>query len=224
MAGTTTARTELTGVDRCAAEIRSMVLSGELLPGEHLKQGALAERLNVSRIPIREALAKLHTEGILAHKPNTGFTVVRFSSEDLAEIYLMRRLLETELLRTSDLAKVDLDALRALHEQMSDIRSSVDAELYQQLNREFHFALFDASPLELVREEVSRLWYKSGFYRTLYLLEPETFSRLQKDHEKIIRAVKAKSNDRLIDLMDQHRAGTEQIVVQRLGRPRRQAG
>jgi DNA-binding GntR family transcriptional regulator len=224
MAGTTQARTELTGVDRCAAEIRSMVLSGELLPGEHLKQGDLAKRLNVSRIPIREALAKLHTEGILAHKPNTGFTVARFSSEDLAEIYLMRRLLETELLRTCDAAKIDLEGLRSLHEQMSVIKSGDDAELYQRLNREFHFALFDTSPLELVREEVSRLWYMSGFYRTLYLLEPETFSRLQKDHEKIIRAVKAKNNARLIELMDQHRSGTEQIVVQRLGRPRRHVG
>jgi DNA-binding GntR family transcriptional regulator len=215
-----TAPAELTGVDRCAAEIRSMVLSGELLPGEHLKQGALAERLKVSRIPIREALAKLHTEGILVHKQNTGFTVARFSSEDLAEIYLMRRLLETELLRTSDPARVDLDRLRDLHERMSAIDSSTHAEEYQRLNRQFHFALFETSPLQLVRDEVSRLWHMSAFYRTLYLFEPKTFARLQRDHEKIVRATKAKNVSRLVELSDEHRAGTEELVVQRLGRSR----
>src|SRR3984885_13098997 len=119
------ATAEASGVERCLGLIREMVLSGELLPGQKVHQGELAEQLNVSRIPVREALATLRAEGILVHKPNTGFTVARFSSEDLSEIYLMRRLLETEVIRSVDLSLVDVDAMAALSEQM---RAMSDAE------------------------------------------------------------------------------------------------
>lgn len=211
---------ELSGVERCLAEIRTMVLSGELLPGQKVHQGEIAEHLNLSRIPVREALSQLHAEGLLVHKPNTGFTVARFNSEDLAEIYLMRRLLETELLRTLDPGDVDVKAMRRLHQQMADISPAESAQTYQKLNREFHFHLFDCSPLELVRQEVSRLWYMSGFYRSLYLYEAETSVHLQREHEEIMAAVKAGDVGELIRLADEHRSGTERLVVQRLGRSR----
>jgi DNA-binding GntR family transcriptional regulator len=211
---------ERSGVERCLALIRQMVLSGELLPGQKVHQGELAELLNVSRIPVREALATLQAEGILVHKPNTGFTVARFNSEDFSEIYLMRRLLETELLRSVDLSAVDADRMEALSEQMQAMSTPESRDAYQRLNREFHFVLFECSPLELVRQEISRLWYMSGFYRSLYLYETETFSHLQDEHERIIDAVRSGSVTDLIEICDQHRSGTERLVVQRLGRSR----
>jgi DNA-binding GntR family transcriptional regulator len=219
-AAETHAPAEGSGVERCLELIREMVLSGELLPGQKVHQGELAEQLNLSRIPVREALATLQAEGILVHKPNTGFTVARFNGEDLSEIYLMRRLLETEVIRSVDLAAVDLVQMTVLSEQMRAMSAAESRDEYQRLNRDFHFAIFDCSPLELVRQEISRLWYMSGFYRALHLYEAETFAHLQDEHERIIEAVRTGSVEQLIEACDQHRSGTERLVVRRLGRSR----
>ncbi|HEX3929850.1 MAG TPA: GntR family transcriptional regulator [Nocardioides sp.] len=217
---TPTALRELSGVQRCLVEIRRMILAGDLLPGQKVHQGDLAEQLKVSRIPVREALAQLHAEGLLVHKPNTGFTVARFNSGDLADIYLMRRLLETELIRSIDLAAVDADLMDDILERMDHLRPAESSEEYQRLNREFHFLLLDPSAMELVRQEVSRLWYISGFYRSLYLYEPEAPGHLRAEHEAIVAAVRAEDVDELIRVSDAHRSGTERLVVQRLGRGR----
>jgi DNA-binding GntR family transcriptional regulator len=204
------------GVARCLDQIRAMVLSGELMPGEKLTQGALAKQLEVSRIPVREALATLHAEGLLVHKPNTGFTVARFSSEDLSEIYLMRRLLETELLQTIDFSQLDIDALSAVCDRMGEVSPDEEPGVYQELNMGFHFTLFDASPLELVRQELSRLWYMSAFYRSLYLYEVDSNAQLQRDHQKLVSAASRRNVKRLIEISDQHRSHTERMVVKRL--------
>jgi DNA-binding GntR family transcriptional regulator len=197
-----------------------MVLSGELLPGQKVHQAELAEQLNVSRIPVREALAALQAEGILVRKPNTGFTVARFNREDLAEIYLMRRLLETEVIRSVDLSEVDLARMTVLSQEMRQISAADSRDEYQRLNREFHFVIFDCSPLRVVCQEISRLWYMSSFYRALHLYEAETFAHLQDEHERIIDAVRSGSVEQLIALCDEHRSGTERLVVRRLGRLR----
>ena len=209
------------GVDKCLSLIRSMLLAGELLPGEKVQQAALADALGMSRIPVREALSKLHSEGVLDHKPNTGYTVARFNSEDLSEIYLMRRLLETELIRTVELDRVDVRALQALHKRMIAAAKSLDPEEFQALNHDFHFAIFSASPLQVVPQELERLWYMSGFYRSMYLYETETTSHLIEEHQAIIDAVKAGDLKTLVKRTDEHRSRSERIVVQRLGRSRK---
>lgn len=211
-----------TGVQRCLTEIRQMIISGELLPGQKVHQGEIAALLNVSRIPVREALSTLQAEGVLTYKPNTGFTVARFSGEDLSEIYLMRRLLETELLRSIDLGTVDVAELEALNEKLSTLSSATDPDEYQETNLAFHFRLFDHSALKLVRQEVQRLWYMSSFYRSLYIQEADSQLRVHSDHVQIIEAIRANDVEKLIHISDEHRHSTESLVTQRIGwsRPR----
>jgi DNA-binding GntR family transcriptional regulator len=211
-----------TGVQRCLTEIRQMIISGELLPGQKVHQGEIAGLLKVSRIPVREALSTLQAEGVLTYKPNTGFTVARFSGEDLSEIYLMRRLLETTLLQSIDLKTVDIDELVVLNERLDSLSSSETPDDYQDTNQEFHFRLFEYSPLKLVRQEVRRLWYMSSFYRSLYIQEADSRLRVHDDHERIIHAIRAQDLEELVHLSDVHRTSTEILVTQRLGwsRPR----
>lgn len=209
------------GLDTCLVAIRKMVLSGELLPGQKVQQVALANSLGMSRIPVREALSRLHSEGVLEHKPNTGYTVARFNSEDLAEIYLMRRLLETELVKSVELTDVDVGEMRRLHNAMAKAARADSPDEFQTLNLDFHFAIYDVSPLLLVRQELRRLWYMSDFYRSMYLYETEITQRLVAEHKAIVDAVKAGDRKLLIKELDAHRAGTERIIVRRLGRRRR---
>jgi DNA-binding GntR family transcriptional regulator len=211
-----------TGVVRGLQQIRRMILDGELLPGQKVHQGELAARLNMSRIPVREALSTLNSEGVLVHRPNTGFTVARFSGEDLIEIYLMRRVLEAELIRSLDLDQLNVDELIEIDDRLSSISPSEEPDEYLRTNREFHFYFFDRSPLKLVREEVARLWYKSTFYRSIYLSEVDASLHVHDDHRHMIDAVRDGDMEELIRVANAHRADTEDLVVRRLGasRPR----
>lgn len=214
--------TTATGVQRCLTEIRQMIISGELLPGQKVHQGEIASLLNVSRIPVREALSTLQAEGVLTYKANTGFTVARFSGEDLAEIYLMRRLLETELLRSIDLSAVDVDELATLNEKLAGLSSANEPDDFQATNHAFHFRIFEYSPLTLVRQEVNRLWYMSSFYRSLYIQEASSALRVQEDHEHILEAIRRGDHEELVRISDEHRSSTEELVTRRIGwsRPR----
>ncbi|MDI9917173.1 GntR family transcriptional regulator [Rhodococcus sp. IEGM 1379] len=211
---------EPTGAQRCLQQIRQMIVSGELLPGQKVHQAELAERLNVSRIPVREALSTLQAEGVLEHKSNTGYAVARFSSEDLFELYLMRRLLETEILASIDLSSVDVAELERIQKQVDGAEPAEEGPEFQIANHRFHFRLFEYSPLQRVRQEVERLWYMSDFYRALYIHESSSRQQISEDHERILQAVRDQDTAELIRASDEHRSVTEVLVVTRLGRSR----
>ena len=208
-----------TGLESSVDTIREMILSGELLPGEKLLQVDLAERLNVSRVPVREALSRLHAEGLLTYKPNTGFTVVRFSGDELSEVYLMCRMLETELIRTLDLDEIDVASLRRINTKLREISPREAPDRYQQLNLDFHFTIFSASPLELVRSEVARLWNMSAYYRSLYLFVAGNAFHLGAEHDAMIAAIAEGDRERLIVLSDVHRSETQQVQARLPERP-----
>ena len=198
-------------VEGCAYLIRELILSGSLTPGEKVYQAQIADQLKISRIPVREALSRLQAEGLLVHKPKTGFTVARFSREELSQVYLMRRLLETELLRTADFDRIDVEALVAINTQLRRIVLRDHPDTYQRLNQALHTAIFAASPLELVHQEVDRLWNMSAYYRSLYLFVTDEPSHLCDAHDEMIDAIRAGDRDRLIAVCDAHRAGTEGV-------------
>jgi DNA-binding GntR family transcriptional regulator len=201
----------MTGLDRCVESIRAMIFSGVLLPGQKVHQAELAQELNVSRVPVREALSRLHAEGLLVHRSNAGFTVARFNREELSEIYLMRRVLETQLLRTMPLERVDLSKLEEINAELREISPRDSPDIYQKLNIRFHFTIFAASPLELVATEVERLWNMSAYYRSARLFVTHDPSQLCAEHDLIIEAIRNGDVDALVRVTDQHRSGTEQV-------------
>ncbi len=211
---------EAGGVGQCLGQIRRMVLTGELLPGEKLVQADLAQRLGLSRIPVREALAGLTAEGLVLYRPNTGYTVMRPSVDDLSQIYLMRHLLEDELVRSIALEDVDADAMEQRNDELATLKPPDDLDAYRAANQAFHFALFDCSPLRLVRQEVQRMWTLSEFYRSRYMYEAGAAERVVADHVQMIVAVRARDMPRLIELGDAHRDQTESSLARALGRVR----
>lgn len=202
-------------MQRCLQQVRQMILDGELLPGEKVLQAELAERLAVSRIPLREALSTLQAEGILTHRPNTGWTVARFSPGDVAQLYRMRQLLETELLRSLDFEVLDLAALEELNAKVAALVPSGDEAEIERVAHLFHDRVFAASPLHLVREEVERLWYRSSFYRNAFLTTPQSHARVLSDHEEILRALTTRNLDRVVELHDAHREATPDFYATR---------
>lgn len=207
---------EATLVQRCLEDIRQMILTGQLLPGETLRQANLAEQLGTSRIPVREALTSLQTEGVVTYVPRIGYTVARFNRQEVTEIYRMRALLERELLCAVDLAEVDDHELEALNNALEQLGDADALWEHKRLNREFHFALFDLAPLATVRAEVERLWNMSEFYRSLYAYEHDSRRRIVGEHRRIIAAVRTRDPDRLLAEVDAHRASALAVMTTRL--------
>lgn len=206
------------GLDSCLARLRQLVLVGELLPGEKLNQAELGQRLGVSRVPVREALASLRAEGLVEARPNAGYTVVRPSVEDLAEIYQMRALLEDVLLRSIDLARIDVGELRALNGRLAGLDPVADFAEYREVNEAFHFAIFQASPQRMTRRQVTQLWTLSEFYRSLYVRTDTAHRRVIEDHARIIDAVAAGDLDAVLAFSREHRAETQAWLGQVLPR------
>ena len=205
---------------RAATLIRGMIFDGVLLPGEKLRQVELAERIGVSRSPLREALRTLESEGLLNYEMNRGYVVARLEPGDIAEFYQMRALLEHELMRS--IAKPGKDVLDALEKHNQIMTAAIgqkDIAEIMRANRDFHFTIFGLSPMKQFQSEVARLWQLSEGYRHWWWRIPDATARIDREHRQIIRTLRRFDLDRLVELSDAHRvAGLEGYGLDRTAR------
>jgi DNA-binding GntR family transcriptional regulator len=195
---------------RVVAELERLIVTGELLPGQPIRQVLMAERLGVSRLPIREALRHLTAEGLVAHEPNVGYTVARLQQSDFDQIYLMRAALEREVLLS--LPAFPADALaEATHtaQQVVEAAERGDVLAMRMHNHAFHFVIFERSPLNLIVAEIRRLWTLAMPYHAAYLYDPAARARVVAEHDQMIEALTRHDNERLVELMNEHRRGGE---------------
>lgn len=192
---------------RVVSQIHDMLTTMELLPGQPLRQEALAERLGVSRAPVREALGILQSEGVLHHVRNVGYTVKRLTAAELDQAYLMRHALESALVRRlPEPTGEHIAELTELNERMAEAAQSGDVLALRRLNHDFHFAILGASGLDLVIRELRRIWTMSEAYRSFYLFEQVARERVVREHAAIIEALRRHDLPELERLLDEHRA------------------
>lgn len=209
-------------VSRVVGEIRQMMRSGELVPGQQVRQESLASALGVSRIPVREALKALQTEGVLRHEPHVGYSVTRLNADELRQAYLMRRALESEVLRA--LPRLDQAALRELTAINARIAEEVvggDIARIAAANHDFHFTMFGFSGLGLVVAEIERIWRMTDAYRTVHLYDSTARRRVVREHKTMITALRRGDNEAVVDLMNTHRDLTVVDLGPTLGAHRR---
>lgn len=133
--------------DDVAQIIRKMILNGELLAGERINQAHLAEKLNISRGPIREALKLLQNEGLIKHETNKGTFVATLSKEDAFEIYTLRALLEGKAaqLALPHLKEMDFMKLEDLLDDFYQAMIEKNLEKQAQCDILFHSTIVKAS-------------------------------------------------------------------------------
>ncbi|MEV0366802.1 GntR family transcriptional regulator [Nocardia fusca] len=195
---------------RVVEEIERLIVTGELLPGQPIRQVLMAERLGVSRLPIREALRQLAAAGLVDHEHNVGYTVARLQQSDFDQIYLMRAALEPEIIATLPrFTDEALTEVRRLGDLVVDAAERGDLLAMRLHNHAFHFAIFEQSPLNLVVTEIRRLWTLAMPYHAAYLYDPAARARVVAEHDQMIEALGRHDNDRLDELMNLHRQGGE---------------
>ncbi|WP_322060639.1 GntR family transcriptional regulator [Paraburkholderia sp. J63] len=151
-----------------AAGIREMINDGVIAPGAPLPQLQLAGRFNVSRAPVREALKLLVAEAAVEHDPNRGFQVALLSSVEARQIYQIRRLLETELLRTLRWPTAEeLQDLRTDLEILDSGLAMAARADWLRAHCRFHTFVFGLSPERVIAREAMRLMRQTDRYRAL---------------------------------------------------------
>ena len=144
--------------DLVAALVRELIITGELAAGEQLRQRDLAQRFGVSQTPVREAMRRLESEGLLVCDTHQGFTVVAPDEGRLEENFRIRAALES---LGASLAARRIDAsglarLRGLNDQMRALADHDPA--YAELNREFHFTVYEYAHSPLLLSLMRLLW------------------------------------------------------------------
>ncbi|MFN8213940.1 MAG: GntR family transcriptional regulator [Candidatus Nanopelagicales bacterium] len=197
----------MTAQERMLEALRTDVLTGALQPGEQVVQELIAEQHGVSRVPVREALQTLTSEGLITHLPHRGYFVTELSVPDLLEVYRLRELLETEALRTGIPVLTDMDVATIQHlaDRVDEAGAGGDLAGLTNANRDFHFAMFEAAGMPRLRRLLRQLWDASDVYRALYFQQAGNRERVAHEHASMVEAVRRRDVDTVIRLHDEHR-------------------
>ena len=190
-------------------QLRAMIINRDLLPGEQIRQEEMARLLGISRVPLREALRVLTTEGLLTHRPHQGYFVTRLSTGDLEQIYDLLEFLETELIRTVRWPGDDeLAMLRSINLEIAQAAGHRDVSAVNRLNRELHRRIFQLSPLAIYLAEAEKFWTLSEPYRLLHVATTDTAVATEQ-HEQLIDALAAHDRALCLRILAQHRRATD---------------
>ena len=193
-----------------AEVIRQKILSGEIKGGTPLRQAALAEELNVSRIPVREALLQLEAEGLVEFEAHKGATATKLSAGQVCELFELRAMLEADLLRRAipRLTAQDLADAESLRQQMASAYQQQDSSgSWSVLNTQFHLTLYRAAGRPLSLELVQQLLTTADRYIRVHLLLAGGVQKADPEHSELLRFCREGNGDAACDLLRQHILG-----------------
>jgi DNA-binding GntR family transcriptional regulator len=180
--------------------IREWIISGMFKRGQKLKQAELAQLLNVSITPVREALKLLEAEGYVSSSSHKGMVVAPFQLSAVSELLDLRLMLECALTEAAalNLSQDDLDDLSGLNEKVRLNERSSDRDI----NYRFHFTIYNAANLPQTLHFVRILWAKFPF--DLLTAIPSRVNRVSTEHEHILAALVEKDPRKAVKAMRDH--------------------
>lgn len=184
-------------VSRAYELTKQAILSGELAPGQQLVETVLAERLDVSRTPIREALTRLEYDG-LVERNSRGLVVREPTIEELLDIYETRDVLETAAARSAAERRTEhnLRLIESLAANGRALEPDVDdPEIVAQMvetNRRFHESVWHASHNESLIDLLERLHLHLARYPATTLVHPGRWERSNEQHDELVKAIAAR--------------------------------
>jgi DNA-binding GntR family transcriptional regulator len=189
-------------------ELREEILDGRLRPGERIHQQAFAERFGTSRLPVREALRQLQSEGLVVVSPNAGARVARLDADEFDEVYLLRGRLEP--------LAVERGAANLTDEQLAFLGAEVEAmEAFGEVSgsesewlardRAFHLGTFAATHSPRLLSIIESLWNVAEPYRRAYLgLHPEIVTLTLVEHRLLFDALTRRDGEDAARVLEMH--------------------
>jgi DNA-binding GntR family transcriptional regulator len=184
--------------------LREMITRGDLPPGMSLRQRDLAKLFNVSPTPVREALRRLESEGLVGSELHRGSHVAEINVEEHEENYLI--LAELEALATKlavqKLTPEDLHEVEAAEQAFAQVAE--DDPSAKELNREFHFRIYEAARSPLLLSLMRLLWSSFAHGPQLWRSHPESVE----DHRRLVAALTAGAVDEAARITREHVLGS----------------
>ena len=187
-------------------ELRREIINRKLKPGEKIVMSALAEKIGCSVIPIREAVRKLESDGLVQMKPHVGAIVTQHNFAAILEIFKVRTELECIAMRWAApfLKEGEIEALEKINARMQAALENQQYGKLSTLNKDFHFKIYKAcnSPalINLIEE-----WWNKAHVTSYYSLAPERAIESIKEHESIIEAIKKKDSGSMGAMLRKHK-------------------
>lgn len=187
--------------------LRKKILTGEIKSGEPLRQAALAQEFNVSRIPIREALLHLEGEGLVSFKPHKGAIASELSVEKVEELFELRALLECNILAESlkHITDEQLNKASDILSQLEDALSEEDSSnTWSELNSEFHKCLYSAANRPQTQDIINTLNKNADRYVRMHLLWLGKIDKAEEQHRDILQSCMQRDEKTAIKLLKTH--------------------
>lgn len=191
--------------DLVSDQLRRMILTGQIGPGERINVRALESDLGVSHIPIREAIHRLEAEGLIARRPNVGAVATQVSLDELDELYDFRRVLEPAVARRAVPLMTD-ENVAAVFQALERLESSEATEAgmdeYVKFHREFHWQILEPGASTMIERTLDELWRTSERY--LRLLKGTVTHIADPQHEEMAAACRDRDAEHLADVLFAH--------------------
>jgi DNA-binding GntR family transcriptional regulator len=191
--------------------LRDLILTGEYSPDERLIEEQLAERLGVSRTPVRQALTMLEAEGLVEIAPNRGATVCSFSFEDVWDIYDLRAVLEGHAARRAAgrIVRRELERLRELAGEMEALPGRFDdheeeIRILVGLNQAFHGIIVEASRNKRLQRLINRTVEIPLMFKAFFWYTPHERTISNHYHRQMLEALEKGDADRAEIIMREH--------------------
>lgn len=201
-------------------KIKTMIYRGQLSSGQRLVERDLAERLGVSRIPLREGMVRLENEGLIRSVPNSSNYVATFGPRDLIEIYSMRVWLEPPATRLATIRR-DQRLLRTLESWCRKMEAAIEVDDISRVDEcdyQFHYAIVTgAGHSRLLRAYRTAHIRITSFYSDFLTQKATLPGRLVRQHERILKAIERGDPDRAEQAAYDHVAESLHMFEKKLG-------
>ncbi len=198
--------------------LRQAILRGELQPGERLMEIQLANKLGVSRTPVREAIHKLSQEGLVLMIPRKGAEVADISEKNLQDTLEVRKALE-ELavqLACDKITGEQIEELKQAGEEFKRALKSNDIMEIAEADVEFHDVIYQATDNEKLIQLLNNLSEQMYRYRVEYLKDENVFPRLAREHDEIVELVEKRDKENAAKVMCEHIDNQITSVLQKI--------
>jgi DNA-binding GntR family transcriptional regulator len=193
-------------------ELSARILDGSMQPGSTVRQESLAGALGVSITPLREALRRLESDGLVILEAHRTLTVAPLSAAEVRELYAVRLQLDpfaaglaAQMAPAAVLDRIELLAKRPL-------KTTARARL--KANREFHQAIYHSSGNHTLAEMLDRLWDRTDRYRMIVVQVGSEERKVEREHREIADALRSRDAALSTRLMHDHVAETLRLVEQ----------
>lgn len=197
--------------------IKEAIVSGDLAPGEPLRQDEIARSHGVSKIPVREALLRLEVDGLVLFRKNKGAIVRGLTPEEILNLMDIRVALECKALELSvaNMVASDIETARALLDTYSH---ETDAQAWSKLNVSFHQTLYEPCGNAFLLEMIEDVRTRMGPAVRSLVSETSGLKRPHAEHVMILDAVEQGNTGQAVDLLRRHIETTKKEMAARLRR------